>query len=382
MKKKSILIQLNYTKTNYEKKLPRCHKPYIVKMLIKNNFCDWDGLLPITDTPIPADEDNYELYRDIMCGTLLDYEMPVVYVSKNYQEATEISPIKLAQELGGIAHVFVEKNYDIARKLLEDTKRNNVHHGYVGIYFPKTQKCQRYGLQNYNNDERKMYPAIIEDVWNILRYRSDSTEYNWNQVDSLRARQKMLEIEGMSEQQKKEKEEYIETFDRENKELKDKIEALYQEKISLQSERDRLREAKNMDGLFYHVGEEKELYDGELNDLLYSILSQAKDKYAEDSRGRVLIESLLKANPKKGACEKLIAGIKDVFKDGEVITKAKKKRLEQLGFSVKKDGRHDKLIFNGDNRYMFPVSKTPSDQRGPKNLCSTICKIFNVEKKV
>lgn len=181
--KKSILIQVSKeTDYDYKRKLSQCRKPHIVKMLLEKHFCNLDGSLPITDTPISADENNYELYRDIMCGTLPDYEMPVVYVSKNYQGATEINTKKLAQELGGIAHVFVEKDYAIARKLSEDTKKdsksNNVHHGYVGIYFPETRKCQRYGLPDYNNDERKMYFAIIEGIWNVLRYRSDSTQYN------------------------------------------------------------------------------------------------------------------------------------------------------------------------------------------------------------
>ena len=87
--KKSLLIQLNCNWMDFRTDLPHIHKPYIVRMFVEKGFCDIDGQLPITDEPIIAGQDNYEEYRDIMCGNF-PYEMPVVYVSKDYSQIFKI----------------------------------------------------------------------------------------------------------------------------------------------------------------------------------------------------------------------------------------------------------------------------------------------------
>lgn len=351
-------------------------------MFIKSGYCSADGNIPITDMPIIAGEDNYEIYRDIICGKF-SYEMPVVYISRDYLGKTVVDPNYLARKLIGVAHVFVEKNHDIAMKLQTDTNGKNAYLGHVGIYFPGTQYYQNHGLGYYNNDCHKMCKGIIVDIWDALTNRVDSTKYNWNQILALQARQKMLQEKSISEKSKDELKQYIETFDVEKQELNNKVEKLNEMVFSLRAERDGLMEAKgttNKDGLFYKAGSEKELYYGERNDLLYSILSQVLNKYEKDTRPYCIIDSLLKANPPIGTCEKIIKGVEAVFRSSEKLTAVGKKQLKKLGFTIKEDGRHYKLIF-GDSRYMFTVSKTPSDYRGNKNLSSKICKVLNIARK-
>ena len=53
--------------------------------------------------------------------------------------------------------------------------------------------------------------------------------------------------------------------------------------------------------------------------------------------------------------------------------------LKKCGFKVEEDGPHYKLIFH-DERYIFMVSKTPSDYREGNNLYSDISKIIDIEK--
>ena len=88
----------------------------------------------------------------------------------------------------------IEKDYDIATKLQNDTDGNNAYLGYVGIYFPGTQYCQRHGLKCYDDNFYKMRQGIIDDVWDAIMNRADSTQYNWNQILALQARQKMLKM--------------------------------------------------------------------------------------------------------------------------------------------------------------------------------------------
>ena len=167
-------------------------------------------------------------------------------------------------------------------------------------------------------------------------------------------------------------------------ELKEKVKNLNRQVLSLRAERDGLMAARgtiSRGGLFYNAGSEDELYPGERNGLLYSILSQALIKYEKDTRPYSIIRSLLDANPKVGTCEKIIKGVEAIFRSGEKLTKASKGQLKDLGFTIEEDGPHYKLIFK-DPRYMFTVAKTPSDHRGAKNLTSKICKVLDVEKKL
>ena len=381
--KKSLLIQLNCNWVDFRTDFPRVHKPHIVKMCIESGYCSFDGNIPVTDTPIIADESIYETCRDIMCGKH-PYEMPVVYISKDYWGRTAVSADYLARELSGVAHVFVEKDYDIATKLQNDTDGNNAYLGYVGIYFPGTPYCQRHGLKYYDDNFYKMCQGIIDDVWDAIMNRADSTQYNWNQILALQARQKMLKMKGVSERSKEELDAYIGTFDQEKKELEEKVEDLSRKVLSLRAERDGLIAARgttSRDGLFYNAGSEDELYPGERNDLLYSILSQVLNKYEEGTRPHSIIKSLLEANPKVGTCEKIIKGVEAAFRSGEKLTKASRGKLRDLGFTIEEDGPHCKLVFK-DPRYMFTVAKTPSDYRGAKNLTGNICKALDVEKKL
>lgn len=107
-KVKTLLVQLNCHWADLRTDFPEVHKPYIIKMFIEKGYCSFDGNIPVTDTPIIAEESNYETFRDIMCGKLC-YEMPVVYISKGYWGETAVSETYLARELSGVAHVFVEK---------------------------------------------------------------------------------------------------------------------------------------------------------------------------------------------------------------------------------------------------------------------------------
>lgn len=379
---KSLLIQLNCNRTDFSTQLPPVHKPYIVRKFIEMGFCKNDADIPVTDTPIDADGSFYNICTEIMQGTYR-YSMPVVYISCDYWGNHVISPQYLARQLSGVAHVFVEHSHETALRLRDATDGNNAYTGYVGIYFPGTKFCQRYGLEYYNN-YREMTQEIISSIWSALVNRLDSSTYNWNQIIALQSRQKMLEWQDISAQDKEQLSMYMDTFDQENADLRGKIDELNQQVYALRSQLDTLRATLRgdlEDSCFYKAGKEVNLYIAEKEDLLYSILSQAQKKYPQSSRAYTIIQSLLEANPRHGECENIISEIRSIFNNGGKLTKAAKTRLKALGFSIEEDGTHYKLVFH-DPRYMFSVSKTPSDHREGKNLISDICNIIDIERKI
>ncbi len=376
---KYILVQLNCNSINYISKLPRGHKPYIIKKLVESEYCSADDEIEVSSCPIIINDSTIDLCIKVMNGTS-NNTMPVVYISRDKNGNLAIDSEKLAKELSGLAHVFIEGNREVSFNLKDRTNRNNAHNGYIGIYFPKTFYWQKYVIEEYKNS-KDMYNHLVDSVWKALANKIDFSMYNWNQIISLQNKQKMLKWKDIGESHKEELKNYIETFDKENKDLIDKNHKLNEDLFQARSQIAALKERINnkKDKCFYNCGEEKPLYDSELNDLLYSILSQVKNNYTSQSRAYILIEDLLKHNPKVGECEKVMETLKRILNNLTKLTKTDINNLKKCGFKVEEDGPHYKLIFH-DERYIFMVSKTPSDYREGNNLYSDISKIIDIEK--
>lgn len=375
--KKNIFVELNCNRLDYNSKLPQAHKPYIVKNIIEKEICKSDSDIVISDKPNYVCKEDIDLCASIMNGSSHN-SLPVVYLSLEKKSQWTINPEILAKELSGLAHVFVEKDKDLSWKLKEKTNSRNAHSGYIGIYFPQSTSKQVLCLDYYNGDNNLLYDNVVDSVWKALSNRQEAAELNWNQIQTMQLKQKM------SKTANEELMEYITTFDVENKRLQEQVQALNKDNYELKYQLFELREAAKINrkkDAFYLPGKEEVLYSSERNDLLYSILSQTKGCFKEGSRGYVLIESMLEANPKIGECEQIINNIKGIFKNGETLNSADKSKLYESGFIIQEDGTHYKLKFH-DDRYIFPVSKTPSDHRGGKNLCSDISNMINIEKKI
>ena len=187
--KKDLIVQINCNRINYNASLPFVNKPYIIRNIMMDKLCRDDAGIPVVDVPLIVENGYYETCVNIMRG-LHSASMPSVYISCDYWNQTVIKPTFLAQQLSGIAHVFVEGNHDTALKLREDTNENNVHNGYIGIYFPGTDMVQRFSL-SYYNDYKELTKEIISSVWNAIIYRIDPTSYNWNQITALKSKKGM-----------------------------------------------------------------------------------------------------------------------------------------------------------------------------------------------
>lgn len=379
---KSLFVQLNCNRTNYNAQLPKINKPYVVRKFVEGGFCKDDAGIPVCDTPIEVDDDLYSVCVEVMNGRYSN-TMPVVYISCNQLGKYYVNPEDLAKKLGGVAHVFVERDRETALKLREDTDRNNAYMGYVGIYFPKTKLCRKHGAEYYTN-EKEMRNDIINSVRSALTNKVDSSMYNWHQIIAMQNRQKLSEMQDISAKSKQQLSEYMDNFDAENEELRNQNAELNRQLYSAQAQLDIYRATMkdtDADSCFYKMGSEPNLYASERNDLLYSILSQALNKYEENSRGRVLIKSLLEANPYDGECSRIMGEIKNVFGGDGKLNSTKKTQLKTLGFTIEEDGSHYKLVFH-DSRYTFSVSKTPSDHREGKNMISDITKMIDVTRKI
>ncbi len=380
--KKSIFIQLNCNTTSYEKELPEINKPRIVWLFVESGLCDTDNGIPITDKPLLADE-YYDKCVEIINGEY-DMMLPAVYISRDYCEKSPLKPAIIAGRLGGVAHVFYEKKSKTSRKIRSEATGNSAYGGYIGVYYPGTAAAQKFSLKYHNNNSNALLDEIVETVLETLANRREIEQFDWIKIASLQSRQKMSELSESNKQYKDELDEYVLTFDQEMRQEREKRDLLIKQNQSLRAQLDALRAVRDdSEGGFYNPGSEKEFYPGEKSDFLNSVLKQVKEKLPEGSRAKHIAVSLFEANPKNGEGERIIREIKRILENGDALGSKSKAELRDLGFKIDEEGKHIKLLFHDDERYMFPVSKTPSDnKRGGKNLAGDICKTIEIDKKI
>ena len=123
-----------------------------------------------------------------------------------------------------------------------------------------------------------------------------------------------------------------------------------------------------------YLGEEKDLYTGEIKEIILEIMSEYQKSCKEDSRRWHIISDLVESNEFKGIPEKRRERLKNALRGYKSLNGSLKSLLETLGFEISDDGKHYKWTYYGDHRYVATVAKTCSDNRAGMNLSSIIDK--------
>ena len=123
---------------------------------------------------------------------------------------------------------------------------------------------------------------------------------------------------------------------------------------------------------FIEPGAENDFYTGERKDILLSVLEDALASLKPGSRRRDVVASVIAANgggEKQRAREKELKAILRgyVSMDASVRT-----RLQKFGFVINGAGKHYILVYYGDNRYAYTISKTAGDGQAGVNAGASI----------
>lgn len=70
--------------------------------------------------------------------------------------------------------------------------------------------------------------------------------------------------------------------------------------------------------------------------------------------------------------------IKSLFKGYRVMTKAMRRELKSLGFSINEDGKHYKIFYSDNKTKFYTLSKTASDFRSGRNFASDLIRGLNI----
>ncbi len=324
--------------------------------------------IPITTQPVYTTEEMKDLIVDAVNGNCR-LTMPMVFATKIFDSAGyEIDIDNLARRLAGMAYIVAENEDGYARSLKDKTNGNNPYNGHVAIYYPGRGKSK-----NLTPRSALGWGTLDKMILNEV------AQYMTAQVDAEAPTWKGLHVERMTDEVKV-KSELLDEFDAENGSLEEQLSQAKRRIATLTARIEVLEQGQTAEGGLLTMTDKNEFYDYEQYDLIMTILTNALQNYAEDTRAYELLKATIDDNPVKGYGKEIFERIKQIFSRGEGIKDKEFAELRELGFEVVSEKNHYKIVFKGDEKYWFPISKTPSDGRSGKNLASDIIKRLSIYK--
>ena len=355
-------------------RLPSAKKPVVVRTVLESLGGAADGPLPIRDTAHILTNTDIDLAAKLIRGDA-GCRLPIVYVSARFQGGYILDVNRLAADLSGMAHVVVEPNRPFSVRLQLEVDSENVYGGTIGICWPEGGGRRAFFLGGDYSTPGHLAGAIKDEVRAALLNRRPIARCTWAYVRETASRQAILSLKASGS---KAIDEYVEKFDQE-------IEAKNQRLEEAESEIQRLRNelrvyearAGTASGGLLRLGRERDLYPNEVLGILLDAIEDAATRVQHDSRRQHVLRSILEANrleenPLEGRREQL----KRLLRGTSTIDGKLRRELEDMGFSISEDGKHFKLVFQGDDRYTFTLPKSGSDWRGGLNAASDIGRLL------
>lgn len=355
-------------------RLPPAKKPVVVRTLLQNLGGAADGALRVDGSPFRLDNTDIDLAARLIRGTS-GCRLPIVYVSAGFHGNYIVDSARLASDLAGMAHVVVEPNRPFSVRLKIEVDSENVYGGTVGVYWPDGAGRRSFFIGREFESSEQLARAIIEEIQTALTNRRAFERCTWAFVQTAASRQAIHALRATGSQ---EVEKYVETFDRE---LAAKASQLEDSEKEIQRLRAELRKYEARlpagTGSLLRACSEQDLYLNEVFGIVREALQDASTRVAADSRRQHVLAAILAANPEG---EEVAASMREKLKEllrGSRGVDAKIRRgLEEMGFSIAEEGKHYKIVFQGDDRYTFTLPKSGSDHRGGLNAASDIGRLL------
>lgn len=357
-------IRISCESTYPQAHVPSAKKPVVIRVLMQQLGAGKDGALSVQHTPHALGDEDIELAVRLMNGTSA-CRLPVIYVSVGFDGMHTVDAGVIARELAGMAHVVVEPNRAFSQRLRNAVQRNNVYGGTVGIYWPDGAGRRAFYIGSDLRSPEDVVDAVCREVRTALLNRRPLEECTWSAVQGLVSRQRMLRLQESGSQ---EVQSYIDTFERE-------LQAAREQRERTEAEVERLRaEIRRLEtrGETPFELAEQDFYPGEIVDIIRDALEDARTRVPQKSRRLHVIDAFLDAYSRTGTAAEHRETLKSVLRGYTSLDRKIRRALEDLGFDIFEDGRHHKLVYQGDERYTYSLPKTGSDHRGGLNSVTEI----------
>ena len=359
--------------------------PHFISLLIGHGYLQDDHDIPVLREPVMITDDDLEMIRRVVRNKEY-YELPVIYVAKDLADQDPISISWLASRLKGAAHVLVEKSRDACRKCAEVCAETPEEYGAVRIYYPSAGvNRKRFLFRSTTGNADARLEKVIRHVIQYWNSRRRDILYTWQGVNSAVLADdlqnqiiKLAEAERAKQNAEDEIDQVYEEFDEEIRNLKKKLKEMAKENEALQMENYGLRAKMNGSDAVPIIfrGDEEDFYPEEIKDMVLGVLADALNNTEKGTRQYDVLEDILQNNPYQHLSDERKQRVKNLFKGYKSLTGTMKQELADLGFEISDDGKHYKLTYKGDPRYMVTIGKTPSDNRAGSNNAGTINKIM------
>lgn len=350
-------------------RLPAARKPVFVKTLLNKLGGGSDGELKVSTKPRYLTNSEVAVAARCITG-LTGARLPIVYLSSMFRGGFVVNEESLSDRLSGMAHVVTEPNRPFSLRLMQDVAGENVYGGAVGIYWPDGGGTRKFFIGRQFDSSAELEEIIFEEIRQALVNRRPHSSSTWAYVQELVSREKFRSLQG---QGSAEINDYIQNFDLELGATKQQLKEAENEISRLKAElRKYQSKAPMQSGIPLKPIAEQDLYEGEIIGIIMDAIEDCKNRVHQDSRRQHILDALSKSNPSTGQVELLREQLKSILRDYKSMDSKIKAGLEEIGFEISENGKHYKLVFQGDERYTFSLAKTASDHRGGLNLASDI----------
>lgn len=355
-------------------RLPAAKKPILVRVLLERLGGSSDGMLRVGSSPTRLENADIEIAADLIGGRM-ECRLPIIYVSAGFQGGHSLDVDRLAADMAGMAHVIVEPNRAFSVRLKLEVNSENVYGGTVGVYWPDAGGRRSFFTRAGFGYQADLYRAIFEEVRTALTNRRALDRCTWAYLQESASRHT---IEGLKSSGSQELDKYVETFDIELTAKEQRLAEAEKEIARLRNEL-RIYEARLAAGTgsLLQAGTEQDLYPHEVSRVVRDALSEARDRVPTDSRRQHVLHAILAANPAgEDVAGRLRAELKELLRASRDLDARTRRGLEDMGFAITDDGKHYKLVFQGDDRYTFTLAKSGGDHRGGLNAASDISRLL------
>ena len=375
-----LYVQLQKHNTNSEVYLTdNFHLPYLIKLLYKYNFVHFDNTTELnTGWPMNISSSlNLEIAKNLMTKKYYA-DKPIVYVSIYHNQGAfshAVNTEMLTKQLLGLAYVFAEIDVEASNKLSSLTSYSNPYNGAIQIYYPNGY-CRRF-LPDAFSSEYKLRNEIAKAIFDRSLHTKVDEKFTFffitNEIYKIRIRNLERNKDNIEQ-------------------LKDELALANQRIDELSTERDQLKndtysyqtridslvaslEVKS-DTALLSRGELKDLYENEVFDCVYDVLSETLKATSSRSRCHEILTSLLNTNKSsyKNTRYSKMDKFKEIIYAHPKVNKHMKNQLRALGLVIE-GSNHPKIRFP-HGKLMVTLSSTPSDDCDADNAIRDFNKLF------
>lgn len=130
---------------------------------------------------------------------------------------------------------------------------------------------------------------------------------------------------------------------------------------------------KNGNELIIYRGSERDLFDGEIQEIVLDTLEKGLEKTAPGSRRADVLQDILNSNKCNNLLKEKREKLKSALKTEAGVSDRVVAKLKDLGIYMESaSGKHAKFSYYDDPRYQVTLSCSASDNRAGSNIVSTI----------